>query len=266
MTDAKSQLPLWPFITADAFFVGLAYLLLRQGHNPLLWWEAMLLILCTAGAAVCGLIPFLRRDEDDQALAQARLLADSVSQLQKLDQLAAQIVGATNQWREYQLQAAESVATAKAMSESVAAEAGALREFLQKVNDSEKAHLRVEAEKLRRAEADWLHVVIHILDHVFALHRAACRSGQPALAGQIGQFQNSCREAARRIGLAPMLALAEEPFDPKLHQLRENEAPGQNALVGETLAPGYSFQGQLVRRALVALQEPTPIAPAEPAG
>jgi molecular chaperone GrpE (heat shock protein) len=224
----------------------------------------MWLIACTAAAAGCGLFPFLRRDEDDQALAQARLLADSVSQLQKLDQVAAQVFGATNQWREYQQQAAESVAAAKGVSESVSAEAKALREFLQKVNDSEKAHLRVEVEKLRRAEADWLQVLIHILDHVFALNRAACRSGQPALAEQIGQFQNACRDAARRIGLAPMAAREGEAFDPKLHQLRENQAPGENALVGETLAPGYTCQGQLVRRALVALQEPTPSAQAGP--
>jgi len=258
MTDAKSQLPLWPFLTADALFLGLAFLLLRQGHKPLLWWEAMLLIACAAAAAVCGLLPFLRRDEDDLALAQARLLADSVNQIQKLDQVAAQVVGATNQWREYQREAAESVAAAGAVSESVAAEAKAMREFLQKVSDSEKAHLRVEAEKLRRAEAEWLQVVVHILDHVFALNRAACRSGQPALAGQIAQFQNSCRDAARRVGLAPMAEREGEPFDPKLHQLRENAAPGENALVGETLAPGYTYQGQLLRRALVALQEPTP--------
>ncbi len=258
MTDAKSHLPLWPFLMADALFLGLAFLLLRQGHKPLLWWEAMLLIACAAAAAVCGLLPFLRRDEDDQALAKARLLADSVSQLQKLDQVAAQVLGATNQWREYEQQAAHSVAAAKAVSESIASESNALREFLQKVNDSEKAHLRVEADKLRRAEADWLQVLIHILDHVFALNRAACRSGQPALAEQIGQFQNSCREAARRIGLAPMTAREGEPFDPNLHQLRDNQTPDQNALVAETLAPGYTCQGQFVRRALVALQEPPP--------
>ena len=159
MTDAKSHLPLWPFLTADALFVGLALLLLRQGHKPLLWWEAMLLIACAAAAAGCGVLPFLRRDEDEQALAQARLLADSVSQLQKLDQVAAQVLGATNQWREYEQHAADSVAAAKAVSDSVAAESHALREFLQKVNDSEKAHLRVEAEKLRRAEAEWLQVL-----------------------------------------------------------------------------------------------------------
>jgi len=255
MTDSKSSLPWWPFLAADAFFVVLAVLLLRQGHKPLLWWEALLLIACVAAAAWCCILPFLRRNEDEQSLAQARLLTDALNQIQRIDQVAAQIVGATNQWREFQEQAGEINASSKTLAGSIAAEAKAFSEFLQKANDGEKAHLRLEVEKLRRAETEWLHVVIHILDHVSALALAARRSGQPALIEQIGQFHNSCRDAARRIGLAPMPGREGEPFDPKLHQLRDKTTPDENALVGETLAPGYTFQGHLVRRALVALKE-----------
>jgi molecular chaperone GrpE (heat shock protein) len=256
MTDLKSNLPLWPFFAADAFLVGLAFLLLRQGHKPLLWWEALLLILCVAAAAWCCLLPFLRRNQDEQSLAQARLLMNALNQIQRIDQVAAQIVGATNQWREFQEQAGEITASSKSLAGSIAAEAKAFSEFLQRANDAEKAHLRLEAEKLRRAETEWLQVVIHILDHVSALSLAARRSGQPALIEQIGQFHNSCRDAARRIGLAPMAGREGEPFDPNLHQLRDKAAPEENAVVGETLAPGYTFQGQLVRRVLVALKEP----------
>jgi molecular chaperone GrpE (heat shock protein) len=256
MTDSKSSLPWWPFLAADAFFVGLAVLLLRQGHKPLLWWEALLLIVCVAAAAWCGLFPLLRRNEDEQSLAQARLLTDALNQIQRIDQVAAQIVGATNQWREFQEQTGEISASTKSLAGSMAAEAKAFTEFLQKANETEKAHLRLEVEKLRRAETEWLHVVILILDHVTALSVAARRSGQPALIEQIGQFHNSCRDAARRIGLAPMTGREGEPFDPKLHQLRDKAVADEKAIVGETLAPGYTFQGQLVRRALVALKEP----------
>jgi molecular chaperone GrpE (heat shock protein) len=256
MTDSKSSLPLWPFFAADAFFVGLAFLLLRQGHKPLLWWEALLLIACVAAAAWCCLLPFLRRDEGEQSMAQARLLTDALSQIQRIDQVAAQIVGATNQWREFQQQTGEITASTKTLADSITAEAKAFSEFLQRANDGEKAHMRLEVEKLRRAETEWLQVVILILDHVTALSHAARRSGQPALIEQIGQFHNSCREAARRIGLAPVARREGEPFDPKLHQLKAKITPGENAVVGETLAPGYTFQGQLVRRALVALKEP----------
>jgi molecular chaperone GrpE (heat shock protein) len=266
MTDSKSSLPLWPFLAADAFFVGLAVLLLRQGHKPLLWWEALLLIICVAAAAWCGLLPFLRRNQDEQSLAQARLLTDALNQIKNIDQVASQIVGATNQWREFQEQTVEISASTKSLAASITAEAKAFSEFLQRATDGEKARLRLEVEKLCRAETEWLHVVIHILDHVSALSLAARRSGQPGLIEQIGQFHHSCRETARRIGLAPMAGREGEPFDPKLHQLRDQTAPEKNAVVGETLAPGYTFQGQLVRRALVALKEPAGTALADHPG
>jgi len=45
------------------------------------------------------------------------------------------------------------------------------------MNDSEKTTLRLEVEKLRRGELEWLQALVHILDHVFALHTAAMHSG-----------------------------------------------------------------------------------------
>jgi molecular chaperone GrpE (heat shock protein) len=256
MTDSKSNLPWWPFLAADAFFLALAVLLLQQGHKPLLWWEAMFLVASVAAGAWCFLFPLLRRNQDEQALAQAQLLTEALNQIKNIDQVAAQITGATNQWREFQQQTDEISASNKSLAGTVAAEAKAFSEFLQKANDSEKAHLRLEVEKLRRTETEWLHVVIHILDHVSALYRAARLSGQPALIEQIGQFHNGCRDVARRVGVAPVTGREGEPFDPNLHQLKDNATPDANAVVGETLAPGYTFQGQLVRRALVALKEP----------
>ncbi len=115
-------------------------------------------------------------------------------------------------------------------------------------------HLRLEVEKLRRAEAEWLQIMIHILDHVFAVFQAAHRSGQASLADQMGQFQNSCRDAARRIGLVATLGKTGDPFDPNLHKLVDNASPNGNAIIADTLATGYTFQGQIIRRPLVALK------------
>ncbi|HEV8543064.1 MAG TPA: nucleotide exchange factor GrpE, partial [Verrucomicrobiae bacterium] len=62
-----------------------------------------------------------------------------------------------------------------------------------------------------------------------------------------------------------------EPFDPRGHQLPDTQSePGANAKVGEILATGFTYQGQLLRRALVVLtaEEPevsTEMALAEPA-
>jgi molecular chaperone GrpE (heat shock protein) len=254
MSNAKPPLALWPFVVVDALFLGLAAILLKVGHRPLLWQEAGLLVLCGALGAWSFVTPFLRRNADEQGLSQAKLLAEAAGQLQKLDQLAGQISGATNQWLELQTHTAEAAESAKQVAERMEAEAKAFTEFMQRAGEAEKAHLRVEVEKLRRAEGERLQIIIHILDHVFALFQAARHSGQPALVEQIGQFQNACREATRRIGLAQTAGLEGAAYDPELHQLPENTAPVENALVADTLAAGYTYQGQVLRRPVVALK------------
>jgi molecular chaperone GrpE (heat shock protein) len=124
-----------------------------------------------------------------------------------------------------------------------------------KLNDTEKGALRLEVEKLRRAEADWLQVLARILDHIFALHDAAVRSGNAELAAQIGQFQQTCREAARRIGLVPLGAAPDEKFEAKKHRAHGIETPPADAVVAETLAPGLTYQGRLIRPVLVRLRD-----------
>jgi molecular chaperone GrpE (heat shock protein) len=255
MSDAKPPLPLWPFIVVDALFLGLAVLLLKCGHHPLTWQEAGLLILCGALGSWSFVTPFLRRNADEQALSQAKLLAEATGQIQKLDQLAGQISGATNQWLELQTHTTQAAESAKQVAERMEAEAKAFTEFMQRASETEKAHLRLEAEKLRRAEGERLQIIIHIMDHVFALFQAARRSGQPALLEQIGHFQKDCREATRRIGLVQTAGQEGEAYDPQLHQLPENISPVENAVVADTLAAGYTYQGQLLRRPLVALKE-----------
>jgi molecular chaperone GrpE (heat shock protein) len=135
-------------------------------------------------------------------------------------------------------------------------------EFQLKLNDTEKGALRLEIDKFRRSEGEWMQVVARILDHIFALHNAASRSGNADLAEQVGNFQNACRDAARRVGLAPFSAAPDEKFDAQKHRAHAVENPPADALVAETLAPGITFQGRLVRPALVQLKAPAPAAAA----
>jgi molecular chaperone GrpE (heat shock protein) len=253
--DAKNP-PLWPFLVVDVLFVGVAVFLYQQAHRPLLGWEAGCLMLCAGAGAAAFITPFLRRSANNQALVQAQKLADAAEKIQKLEELANQISNSTAQWQIVQDSAAKTAQTATDLAQSMAAEAKAFAEFLQKANDMERVHLRLEVDKLRRAETEWLQIVIRILDLVHALFQAAQQSGQPALAGQIGLFQNACRDIPRRVGLVAVTAAAGEPLDPKRHQLTNDApAPEGGALIAETVAPGYTFQGQMVRRALVKLQE-----------
>jgi molecular chaperone GrpE (heat shock protein) len=93
-----------------------------------------------------------------------------------------------------------------------------------------------------------------MLDHVYALHQGAIRTGQPRLIEQLGNFQTACRDAARRVGLVAYAATAAEPFDAQRHQLVDVEAKAPlGAMVAETIAAGYTFQGKQIRAALVRL-------------
>ena len=101
-----------------------------------------------------------------------------------------------------------------------------------------------------------MHVLVRMLDHVYALHVGAMRSGQPNLIAQLDQFQHACRDAARRIGLTPFAANPADLFDAERHQLLDTkQAPPAGAKIAETVATGYTFQGRLLRPALVRLQE-----------
>jgi molecular chaperone GrpE (heat shock protein) len=107
-----------------------------------------------------------------------------------------------------------------------------------------------------------------MLDHVYALRQGAVLSGKPALIEQITHFQNACRDAARRIGLVPFVAGPEEVFDERRHCVADSKTAAPGAHISETVATGYTFQGQLLRPALVRLSETEPSSagtlPAEP--
>jgi molecular chaperone GrpE (heat shock protein) len=245
----------------DALFLGLAVFIFLQARRPMLWWETGGLILCAGLGAGAFITPFLRRAANSQSLLQAQKLADAAEKIEKLEQLAGLISNSTAQWQVIQDASAKTVQTATQLAQSMGDESKAFAEFLQKANDAERVHLRLEVEKLRRAEADWLQIVIRMLDQVHALFQAAVQSGQPNLTAQIGQFQNSCRDIPRRVGLTALSAQPGEAFDPKRHQLRQDGATGENALILDTVAPGYSYQGQMARRVVVRLQEAVPIPP-----
>jgi len=170
--------------------------------------------------------------------------------------VASQIAVCTNDWTNAQTQAEKTSAGAREVAERMGVEARQFAEFMQRMNDSEKAALRLEVDKLHRAEGDWLQVLVRILDNVFALHAAAEHAGQPRVAGQIAQFQNACHDAARRVGLVPFGAEPEEPFDAERHQpMGLKDKPPVTAVVAETVGLGFKYQGKMVRPVLVRLRE-----------
>ena len=214
--------------------------------------------LCVASAAIGAwliVIPFMLRYRAQVQIADAESFGAAVTQMQDLRKIQEAITGATALWHNVQSECARTAGTAKEVADGMAREANTFMEFMQKSNDSEKAALRVDVDKRQRMELEWLQVTVRILDHVFALHQAALKSGQPALIENLTQFQLACRDAVRRVGLAPFEPQPGEPFNPEAHQLPDGAAPTGDAKIGQTLAPGFTWQSRVVRPALVALSE-----------
>ncbi|MFO1501532.1 MAG: hypothetical protein U1G07_24645 [Verrucomicrobiota bacterium] len=249
------KMPKWPFVLGDLLLIGLAVLLILRNTGPMSLWASLACVIAAAvGAALCAL-PFIREYDAAVKLTEADALATTVAQIAHLEQVKNQIANATGQWHSIQERSTQTVAAAKELTDRMKAEMTEFCAFLQKSQDTEKNHLRLEVEKLRRGERDWLQAAVLMLDHVFALHSAGARSGQPALAGQLNQFQLACRDAVRRLGLVGFAPALRDRFDPQLHQ-PEGASPDGDAgwAIAEVRAMGFSFRGELVRKALVRIE------------
>jgi molecular chaperone GrpE (heat shock protein) len=253
------KLPRWPFFLGDAVLLAVAYFLYLHVKLPLGRWECCTFGLIGLLGAVLAVLPFLLEYRTAISLMETGAVVSMVSQIQNLDQIAGQIATATSQWQAVQEHSSGAVNAAKDIAGKMASEKAAFTEFLKKAHDSERANLKLELEKLRRMEGDWLQIVVRLLDHTYALYQAAVRSGQENVIEQIAQFQISCRDVARRIGLVPFAPAADESFDPKCHHSTDSQAVSMaDAKVRDTIATGYTYQGQMVRPALVSLQNPPP--------
>jgi molecular chaperone GrpE (heat shock protein) len=251
------RLPKWPFLAVAALLLAVAGHLVWRSPSPF----STVTLLVWVGAVVLGgclaVLPFLLEYRALTRLAETDLLGGAVQQLQSLESVARHVTAATAQWHNVQEQAALTQKSAREIADRIAAEARGFAESLQRANDGEKATLRLEVEKLRRVEGEWLQVVVALLDHGFALHQAAAQSGRPDVAQQIGVFQNACRDITRRVGVTQLEAQVGELFDDNMHRLPQAGAePPEGALVDAVLAPGVAFQGRLLRPAIVLVKVP----------
>ncbi len=252
------KLPKWPFLLGDALFLGSGWSVYNRGEIQASAWPLALLVLCVALGALLAVLPFILEYRAAAKLAETDAIAATVAQLQKLDTVAAQITAATGLWQNAQDAADKTATSAQAIADRMSAEAKSFEEFMERANSAEKAALRLELDKFRRAEADWLQVMVRTLDHVYALHQGALKSGQPNLIEQLGRFQHACYDLVRRVGLAPFVAAPAEPFNAERHQPVEgDDKPAPDSVVEHTVATGFTYQGRVVRPALVRLRGAT---------
>jgi molecular chaperone GrpE (heat shock protein) len=260
MTEPQPpQITTWPFLLGDLLFVGVAAALVLNTAGPFGLWQSVVCVISIGAGAWLSVLPYLAEYRAAMRLAEAAHLASTVEQVKGIEQASRQVASASAQLQSALDQSARTVTAAGEIADRMTAEVKAFTEFMAQAGDREKATLKLEAEKLRRNEAEWVQVVARILDHTYALHQAAARGSQPAVAEQIGRFQTACHDAARRVGMAAFAVKSGERFNPEAHQaLDPKAAVPDGAVVAETLAPGFTFQGQLIRPALVRLQEAAP--------
>jgi len=256
------KLAKWPFFLGDLLLLLLATWIMYHSPQPLKASPVFLLLACVGAGGWLCVTPFLTEYRAAFKLAESSILVATVDKIRNLQSVSDQITVATAQWQILQEQAAKTGLAAKEVAERMIAEGQAFAGFMQKANDTEKTHLRLEVDKLRRAEGEWLQTTVLMLDHIYALHQAGVRSGQAGLADQLSNFQGACREAVRRLGLLTFEAKPGEPFNEKTHQLMDPKAIlPPHARVAETIATGFTFQGQLVRCALVNVAAPEEAGP-----
>ena len=244
-----------PFFVADLVLLGAAYFVYMQSEKPLGPAALGLMVACVAAAAFFGVFPWVLEFRALLKWAESESLQSVVNQINQLETVAEQISGATARWQGVQEAATTTAVNARNIAETMATEVKGFTKFMEKAQESERATLQLEVQKLRRAEADWLQVLIHFLDHTFALHKAASRSPHRGVADQVTAFQNACRDIARRVGLTPFAVAASEPFNAERHQVLEEvgKVP-EGAVVADTIATGYTYQGRIIRPALVQIQ------------
>ncbi len=270
MSESRDwKTPKWPFVFVWFLLLVVAVAVFYKAHRPMTEMETILVVSTVALSAIVFCLPFIFDYKAAGKLVEVNALGTVMDQMRDLKKYSEQIASATDQWARVQEttkgHSDQTISMAKDITERMTTEIKEFNEFQAKLNDMEKGALRLEVDKLRRIEGDWLQVVVRMLDHIFVLYTAAVRSGQPELAEQVGHFQTACRDAARRVGLVLFGLEPDEKFDPQRHRAAGVEKPEEGATLAGLLAPGITLQGRLIRPALVKLEGETGFAPATPA-
>ena len=244
-----------PFLITDLVFLGTASAIILMSSRPLGGAQILAIVLCVALGAWAAITPFLKDHDIVVRLAEAEHLNDTVAEIKKLKTLANYVQTATSHWQTLQENSDRANASMQEMADRLSNDAKNFAESVQKASDSEKQNLRLELDKLKRNEGEGLKIMVALLDHVFALYSAGVRSGQENVIQQLTSFQSACREVVRRVGLVPIEAHPGDVYDPNIHQIHgpKSDVPPGTEIV-DALATGYTYQGQILRPALVTFE------------
>lgn len=261
-SESEGRLGRWPtvipFLISAVVLDVIGWYIMKTSPHPISNLTGGLVAICVVSGGILSVLPFMFDAKASLRMDELDSLAISTRQIKDVQKVVDTISTATAQWMTVQEHSERSVDAAQKISDDMTAEARRFSEFMAQSNDREKGTLKLENEKLKRGEADWLQVLVMMLDHVFALHQAALRSGKDNVAEQLTSFQAACLDAARRVGLSQFAAQSGEAFDAERHQWVQGDSePPADGKVAMTVAAGYTMQGQQIRRAVVELEGAT---------
>ena len=198
---AAPRLSSWPFLLIDGTILFTAAAILNTAERPLpLSTGALIALLVVIGGAV-ALFPFWRAYRNELKFAELEAVEETVRRIEGLSTVADRVERAESSW----LEAKNSSETiAKNLNETTTAlyeESKAIREFAHQQNDQQKANLRLEVQKLKQWETEWVQAGTIALDHTAALHAAILQLEDAQATRKLNKFQNSIHEIMRRVGL-----------------------------------------------------------------
>ncbi len=251
------KVPKWPFFLGNALLLIFAYGFILRAPHAIHHWE--IAAACVALGAVINLIPFYLDYRAMERALELSTLGAVGEKIQNLEKLAEQINSATNQWaltqKSLQTEDGKTAAAAKAFADQMAAMTRQFSELTQKIESQEKAVAPPEVEEPQTGEAEWLQLLMRVLDQVSTLHTAAVRTGDANFIEPVTSFQKACHDIVQSAGLVPFSAETDEPFNAEWYQVAGmNSEPPKNAIIAETISTGYTLEGQVLRPAIVRLR------------
>ncbi|MBC8326687.1 MAG: nucleotide exchange factor GrpE [Verrucomicrobia subdivision 3 bacterium] len=246
--------PKWPFLLADIIFIGLAYWISTLIDGPAQQWHISSILVCAGLGAAFAVAPFYFEYRAEAKAVEIAQLTTVAKEVNNMETVAAQISEATASWNAVQESSGQTAQLAEEIAAGIAATVKEHHEFMAKAGNDEHATLKLEVEKLRRAEQDWASTLVGQLDLIFRLERSAAASGKEPFMQTMATFQGQCRELAKRVGLVAFEADADAAFDAEHHAVLDNEPkPTDGDKVTETRLPGIRLQGRLIRKPLVSV-------------
>src|SRR5690242_20140021 len=142
------KLPFWLF---NALLIIAAAVMIYRAAHPISATIILIATVSVALGAVLNCLPFILEYRASSKLLEMNALTSVAERLGHLEKFAEQISSATEQWVRVQdntkVNAEKTVAASREIAERMTAEIREFNEFQAKLNDNEKAALRLEVEK-----------------------------------------------------------------------------------------------------------------------